>query len=202
MKTLQELIDSWKKELERLVDVMQQERDEKFPLSASNTMGRTIELEKCISEAEQLLKQQEEVTEALDACFGVMMQPSLLEDGKFTVTYHYSHFIEARKRAEKLYYDVQTKIKQQEVKVMKVSWNLSSEKLPEIGSNVEHSEDGENVDGTYDYTDKRTCMLAGYAGGYGYFGEGFATDGATGEDKGLICDTPKYWRYKKQEVKQ
>jgi hypothetical protein len=36
-------------------------------------------------------------------------------------------------------------------------------------------------------------MLAGTSGGYGYFGEGFATDG-NDCDYGLICDDPEYWR--------
>lgn len=74
-------------------------------------------------------------------------------------------------------------------------WNLSSEKLPEIGTNVEYSEDGETVEGTLDYSEKRHCMMAGIAGGFGYFGEGFATDGSTDVERGLICDPPKYWRY-------
>lgn len=76
-----------------------------------------------------------------------------------------------------------------------MSWKLTTEERPTLESNVEYSEDGVTVEGTMDYTEKRTCMLAGYAGGYGYFGEGFATDGENGCDKGLICDDPKYWRY-------
>lgn len=76
-----------------------------------------------------------------------------------------------------------------------MSWILTSEQKPKIGSNVETSEDGITVSETMDYTDERRCMLAGYAGGYGYFGEGFASDGTTGCDKGLILDDPKYWRY-------
>lgn len=76
-----------------------------------------------------------------------------------------------------------------------MEWILSNQQTPRIGTNVEYSEDGETVEGTLDYTDKRTCMMAGIAGGYGYFGEGFATDGENGCDKGLICDPPKYWRY-------
>lgn len=76
-----------------------------------------------------------------------------------------------------------------------MDWKLSSEEKPAIGSNIEFSDDRLVSEGTLDYTDRRTCMLAGIAGGYGYFGEGFATDGSQGEDKGLICDPPKYWRY-------
>lgn len=38
-------------------------------------------------------------------------------------------------------------------------------------------------------------MMAGIAGGFGYFGEGFATDGESRCEKGLICDDPTFWRY-------
>jgi len=76
-----------------------------------------------------------------------------------------------------------------------MEWKLSSEETPTIGSNVETSSDGIKVDETMDYSDSRTCMLAGGAGGNGYFGEGFCTDGSTGCETGLILDTPKYWRY-------
>lgn len=76
-----------------------------------------------------------------------------------------------------------------------MEWKLSSEELPRMHSNVEWSEDGETIEGTLDYVESRRCMMAGIAGGHGYFGEGFATDGENGCDKGLICDPPKYWRY-------
>lgn len=74
------------------------------------------------------------------------------------------------------------------------NWILSEEKLPEILDEVEGSDNG--VDVQYPdmvYLESRICMMAGIAGGYGYFGEGFAMDGTTC-DYGLICDTPKYWR--------
>lgn len=73
-------------------------------------------------------------------------------------------------------------------------WIKTSDKKPSIGEQVEISEDGINSDGTSVYLERRTCMLAGYAGGYGYFGEGFATDGENGCDCGLIIDTPAYWK--------
>ena len=76
-----------------------------------------------------------------------------------------------------------------------MTWIKTTEQRPRIGTNVEYSENGETVEGTMDYTDRRTCMMAGIAGGFGYFGEGFATDGENGCDTGLICDDPKYWRY-------
>lgn len=76
------------------------------------------------------------------------------------------------------------------------SWILSSDHLPEPDSNVEISNDGIKSDGTADFKRDRTCMMAGYAAGNGYFSSlGFATDGSNGEDRNLILDTPKYWRY-------
>ena len=76
-----------------------------------------------------------------------------------------------------------------------MKWNLTSEIKPELDDHVEFSEDGINVEGNLIYIEKRTCMMAGIAGGNGYFGEGFATDGDDC-DYGLICDEPKYWRLK------
>jgi hypothetical protein len=73
-------------------------------------------------------------------------------------------------------------------------WIETEKQRPKIGDNVEYSEDGVEAEGTMIYTDRRVCMLAGIAGGHGYFGEGFATDGYNGCDKGLKCDDPKYWR--------
>lgn len=72
-------------------------------------------------------------------------------------------------------------------------WIKTTEKRPSIGMSIEYSNDGVICEGTLIYTDKRTCMMAGIAGGYGYFGEGFATDG-NDCDYGLICDDPEYWR--------
>ncbi len=45
------------------------------------------------------------------------------------------------------------------------------------------------------YLEHRHCMLKGVSPGAGTFCEGFATTGSTCE-KGLILDTPKYWKYK------
>jgi len=75
-----------------------------------------------------------------------------------------------------------------------MEWILTENERPVIGTNLEYSEDGKTVEGTMDYLAARTCMMAGIAGGNGYFGEGFATDGSGGCDYGLICDDPKYWR--------
>jgi hypothetical protein len=73
---------------------------------------------------------------------------------------------------------------------MNKDWILTTEKRPELGDQVEYSDDGINVEGTMVYIENRTCM----SDGHGYFGEGFATDGDNGCDYGLLCDDPKYWR--------
>lgn len=76
-----------------------------------------------------------------------------------------------------------------------MDWIKTSEALPKLHTTVEISEDGINVDGDANYTDKRHCMLAGVGGGNGYFNyPGFATTGSEGEDTGLILDPPNYWR--------
>jgi len=82
-----------------------------------------------------------------------------------------------------------------------VNWILTSERRPTIGINVETSEDGKTVGETMDYSESRTCMLAGIGGGNGYFSEGFCSDGSTGCDRGLILDEPKYWRYYLNTIK-
>jgi len=75
-------------------------------------------------------------------------------------------------------------------------WVLTSESKPNLHTNVEFSEDGETVEGTMDYTDRRHCILA-YSSSFGHnFGIGFATDGSNEDcEMGLKCDEPKYWRY-------
>jgi len=65
-------------------------------------------------------------------------------------------------------------------------WILSSERLPDYYDKVESTDDKINIDSTLVFLESRTYMLAGTAGGYGYFGEGFATDGSA-TDYGLIC---------------
>lgn len=84
---------------------------------------------------------------------------------------------------------------QREMTEQDTGWKLSNEKTPRMNSHIEYSEDGVTAEGTLNYIERRTCIMAGIAGGYGYFGEGFATDGENGVDAGLICDAPKYWRY-------
>lgn len=75
-----------------------------------------------------------------------------------------------------------------------MEWKLTKDEKPSVGSNVETTDDMVQIE-TMDYRSDRTCMLAGVGGGNGYFGLGFATDGSTGCERGLICDEPKYWRY-------
>lgn len=85
-------------------------------------------------------------------------------------------------------------IKAIHLKIKEGRWILTETQKPKIGDNIEFSEDGIFCLGTMDYTDQRTCMLAGTSGGHGYFKEGFATDGTDRCEKGLILDAPKYWR--------
>lgn len=74
-------------------------------------------------------------------------------------------------------------------------WISSEVELPYGGENVEISDDGITVRETADYKTDRRCMMAGIAGGNGYFGSlGFATDGSTGCETNLILDTPAFWR--------
>lgn len=76
-------------------------------------------------------------------------------------------------------------------------WIITAEQKPARYQLVEISDDGNTMDGEAEYTDNRHCMMAGVAGGCGYFSDdGFATTGSEGEDKGLILDAPMYWRPK------
>lgn len=78
----------------------------------------------------------------------------------------------------------------------KNDWISTRDQLPKEGDDIEVTYDnGETVDTTVTFLNRRTCMMAGIAGGHGYFGPGFATDG-TNTDYGLIMDTPTHWRYK------
>lgn len=52
---------------------------------------------------------------------------------------------------------------------------------------------GKTFDDSVEWTETRTCMMAGSSGGYGYFGEGWATSYNSGTDVGLICDPPDFW---------
>jgi len=72
--------------------------------------------------------------------------------------------------------------------VEKNNFILSRGYVPDFGTKVEISEDGKTGECGFYYRENRTCMLADYAGGYGYFDEGFATE------DGLIIDTPRFWR--------
>lgn len=78
----------------------------------------------------------------------------------------------------------------------KTGWVLTEIQKPNLGDDVEWSNDGMAVEGTMKYTDRRHCILS-YSSNFGHdFGIGFATDGKNeGAEAGLICDDPKYWRY-------
>lgn len=72
------------------------------------------------------------------------------------------------------------------------------QELPKTGWEGLISYDGgETYQEVAAYLERRTCMMAGSAGGNGYFGEGFATSGFNGCDRGLILDPPTHWLEKK-----
>lgn len=71
-------------------------------------------------------------------------------------------------------------------------WIDAAAETPEYELEVEISEDGVTLFDEAVYLEQRTCMLAGDAGGHGYFNEGWATNG---DDYGLIIDAPTHWRY-------
>ena len=75
------------------------------------------------------------------------------------------------------------------------NWKKTEEETPDFDEPIECSENLIDIDDSMVYMEYRVCMLAGYAGGHGYFDEGFATAGCDVCDRGLICDEPKYWRY-------
>lgn len=75
-----------------------------------------------------------------------------------------------------------------------------NERKPPYHEPIEVSYDnGKTWDTSTEYSSTRTCILAGSAGGFGYFKEGFATNGENGCDKGLICDDPDLWRFSSLE---
>lgn len=73
-------------------------------------------------------------------------------------------------------------------------WTSVKESLPEYQVEVDLKYGKEIFEGGHAYFENRTCIMAGIAGGYGYFGEGFGTYGDR-VDQGLIVDEPDYWRY-------
>lgn len=81
---------------------------------------------------------------------------------------------------------------------MKDNWIATKDQKPPFGVDILISNDGgQTVEEECVYLEKRTCMLAGVGGGNGYFGEGFATNGSTGCESGLILDTPTHWKISK-----
>ncbi|KKN74613.1 hypothetical protein LCGC14_0388150 [marine sediment metagenome] len=80
-----------------------------------------------------------------------------------------------------------------------MEWISVKERVPEFSEPLEITYDGgKTFEGDCAYLEKRHCMMAGIAGGNGYFGEGFGTQGAECEE-GLILDTPSHWRYRYKE---
>lgn len=78
---------------------------------------------------------------------------------------------------------------------MDSKWIKITDKLPPFDEEIQVTYDnGKTVDDSVEYMEERTCMLAGVSGGSGYFGEGFATSGKNGTDRGLIVDDPTHWR--------
>jgi hypothetical protein len=79
-----------------------------------------------------------------------------------------------------------------------MEWISTKDKLPEYETEVDVKyacESGEEIfEGGHAYFENRTCIMAGIAGGYGYFKEGFGTYGPN-VDQGLIVDEPTHWRY-------
>ncbi len=70
------------------------------------------------------------------------------------------------------------------------------DQLPEMDVDVSVSYDeGKTFECEAKYTDERLCMMAGIAGGYGYFGEGWAVADSSGADSNLILDEPTHWKY-------
>ena len=74
-------------------------------------------------------------------------------------------------------------------------WFSPKDKLPDFSDDIEVSFDnGKTWDDSVSYMENRTCMMAGIAGGNGYFGKGWGMNGNNGCDKGLISETPNLWR--------
>ena len=76
-------------------------------------------------------------------------------------------------------------------------WTKTTEQLPKFDEELEITYDnGKTFENGASYQEERICMMAGVAGGNGYFGEGFACSSDSKADTGLILDTPAHWRYK------
>jgi len=77
-----------------------------------------------------------------------------------------------------------------------MEWIKTKDRLPDVGEELEVSDDGgKTFESGVEYMMERTCMMAGIAGGNGYFGEGFGMSGSNGCDRGLTADEPIFWRY-------
>ena len=75
-------------------------------------------------------------------------------------------------------------------------WIRVKDETPYFGDDLQITYDnGQTFEDGVTYLRERKCMMAGIAGGNGYFGEGFATNGDKC-DYGLILDEPTHWRIK------
>lgn len=78
-----------------------------------------------------------------------------------------------------------------------MDWISSKEGTPDYDEELIVSYDnGKTEEEGVCYMENRICMMAGIAGGNGYFGEGYAVSFESDADTGLICDTPTHWKYK------
>lgn len=84
--------------------------------------------------------------------------------------------------------------KVQEITQVNPYTHLGTEK-PTKGNVLVSYDGGKNWDNTVEWCENRTCMMAGIAGGCGYFDEGWGTSKNSQSDIGLICDAPDFWRY-------
>lgn len=70
------------------------------------------------------------------------------------------------------------------------NWISREEELPPYSDEVEVSFDGETSEGMGRFVENTQCMMAGIAGGHGYFTDQFATI-----DDNLVLHDVTHWRY-------
>lgn len=76
-----------------------------------------------------------------------------------------------------------------------MDWIKTSEQRPEMHRDLEVMYGHGEVHSNVRYMEDTHCMLAGIAGGSGYFNRaGFGCNGKK-DDYGLDCGKPEFWRY-------